>query len=340
VIVTPPNAFDPDDTQGISESLAVALAGLVPGVTSISGLGRVGRGLDTYVYGFHIRGDVSEEWRRPLILRVYSAADHGPKARREHDAQLFVTESGFPAPRPLFLDESAGSLGRPFMVMERMPGVPMLEKMRNPFALGRAVRRMAALHVRLHRLAIENCPLPASPPLVDRKLAQLHTDVDRYGLSELAGPLEWLDENKARVAGEEIAFTHNDFHPLNILIDDEGRLSLLDWADAALGDRHCDVARTMALFAVAPYLVNGVESILLRALKPYILRTYKNAYARRLPLDDARISYWQALHAAHGMATVLIATGPRAAEAGARLDVSLPSGLVPALRRLFESFAR
>jgi hypothetical protein len=84
---------------------------------------------------------------------------------------------------------------------------------------------------------------------------------------------------------------------------------------------------------MAPYLTSGVESFLLRALRPYILRTYVRAYARELPLDDDRLRYWQALHAVQGIVQVLIATGPESVAAGVRQDIDLPPKLLPELKR-------
>jgi aminoglycoside phosphotransferase (APT) family kinase protein len=225
------------------------------------------------------------------------------------------------------------------MVMEHMAGVPLLEKMRNPLALGGVLRGMAALQVRLHGLPVSGCPLPADHPLIDRRLAALREDIECYEADQARAPLKWLEMHADRLAGEEPAVTHNDYHPRNILVDDNGSLSLLDWSDAALGDRHCDLARTMAIFHMAPLLVTGVESLVLRALRPHILRTYRRAYESRLPVEVGRLRYWQAFHAAQGIAQVVIAQHPRSADAGVRQDIALPPRLLPELQRYFESHA-
>ena len=47
-------------------------------------------------------------------------------------------------------------------------------------------------------------------------------------------------------AGPMVA-CHGDFHPLNVLVDGDTSM-VIDWTDAALGDRHGDVARTSLLF--------------------------------------------------------------------------------------------
>ncbi len=43
---------------------------------------------------------------------------------------------------------------------------------------------------------------------------------------------------------------HNDFHPANILMDDQGPV-IIDWMDAARADPLADVARTLILVQFA-----------------------------------------------------------------------------------------
>jgi aminoglycoside phosphotransferase (APT) family kinase protein len=331
------DGFDPDDVTSLAESLVGALGGRLREVRFADRPRRIGNGQDSYIYAFRLEGDGPEEWLRPLVLRVYSGTEHALKARREHDIQSWVSSQGFPAPSPLVLDISRDYLSRPFMIMERMPGVTLLEKMRNPLALGGIIRKMAALQVRLHRLSPEGCPLAAEPSRIDRDLDELRADADRYGLVELQGPLSWLEAEQGRVAGGEVSVTHNDFHPLNLIIDGRGDLSLVDWSEAALCDPNRDVARTLGIFQMAPLLVTGVERQLLRLLRPYVLRTYRRAYSASMPLDEPRLRYWQAYFAIHAIARVTIARDPRSEEEGVRQDLSLSPSLVPALHQYFES---
>lgn len=338
--MTTRNGFDPNDTRALTESLQCALEVSFPGIRVPDNLQRFGNGQDSYIYAFQPLGDIPGEWLSPLILRVYSSTSHSDKARREYDIQSWVSGRGFPAPTPLLLDVSMDPLPRPFMIMERMPGVPLLEKMRNPLALGGIIRKMAALQVRLHRLPPDGCPLPVESSLIQRDLADLRADAAKYGIVGIERPLAWLEAEQGRVAGGEVAVTHNDFHPLNLLIDERGDLSLVDWSEAALADPNRDVARTLGIFEMAPLLVTGIESILLRALRPYVLRTYRRACQASLPLYESRLRYWQAFFAVHAIVRVTIASDPRSADEGVRQDLSLSPRLVPALHRYFETLSR
>ena len=44
--------------------------------------------------------------------------------------------------------------------------------------------------------------------------------------------------------------THGDFNPTNVLIGDDGKVYILDWAHAAIGNASADAAMTYLLFAL------------------------------------------------------------------------------------------
>jgi aminoglycoside phosphotransferase (APT) family kinase protein len=195
---------------------------------------------------------------------------------------------------------------------------------------------MARLQVRLHRLPVEGCPLPSDPPLVDRQLAAARRDIERFQLPGLEAPYRWLDDNRRVVRSEEVSVLHNDFHPLNIMIEGD-RMFVLDWTDAAVGDRHHDLARTLALFHLAPPLArNPLERVLLRSLRRFIIPRYLARYEEELPVDPARIRYWQALHAFKAWVQ-LLALSVDAEALGARRGAveGLPRGLVGAVQSYF-----
>ena len=131
-----------------------------------------------------------------------------------------------------------------------------------------------------------------------------------------------------------LSCTHNDFHPLNLLVDGD-RVVLLDWSAAALGDRHCDVARTLALFWLAgPLAKSAVERTALRLLRGYVVSKYRREYESLLPLDEDRLRYWQALHAFGVWTQIAVMRQEGEAAIGARQGVldEVPASVLPALR--------
>jgi len=112
------------------------------------------------------------------------------------------------------------------------------------------------------------------------------------------------------VRDEVSVLGHNDFHPLNVLVDDDPTnpepMMVIDWTDAEVGDRHFDAARTIALFWVVSLAADAAhERLLLRLLRGHLARTYRRAYERGFPLDEQRLRYWQAAHLFRGVMQVL-----------------------------------
>ena len=50
---------------------------------------------------------------------------------------------------------------------------------------------------------------------------------------------------------------HGDLHPFNLLVDDAGHVTVLDWSAALVGPRAYDVAFTSLMLADPPLMVGG-----------------------------------------------------------------------------------
>ena len=307
---------------------------------------RVGRGLDTHIYAFRLVGEgLDPAWTGPLVLRLYPTSNQGAKAEREGEVQRFAAEHGYPALVPLALETRAEPFGLPLMLMERVDGAPMLELMgRSPLTIPGLLRKMGALHVALHRLPLGGCPLSADGPLVERRLVEFRERIERSAVRGLDDALGWLERHKAIVTSEQPALLHNDFHPLNILIDRRGRATVLDWSDAMVGDRHHDIGRTVGVFNVA-WIAAG-SALERRALRPgggWLANRYLAAYRRHVPIDRDRLRYWEALQAFHGWLQLRELEDPAfRTEVGARSDSieSLPEGFAAFMERYFWRRAR
>jgi aminoglycoside phosphotransferase (APT) family kinase protein len=300
-VVTDPTS--PDD-------VAVALLGwaqrtyggavtLAEGPTPITG------GLDTFIYRFRLGGHIEGLAAGPLILRLYPSPERGPNALREAEVLRFLTHAGYRVPHPLEASGGTDDFGLPYVVMEQVPGRTVLDRVKEKPTKAKAlVDSLAGAHAALHAIDPAGWPFPpdATTWEVDRRLAA----------AEAAGPppdpglvaaLAWLQANRHRAQGEGPSICHYDFHPMNALVADDGTVAVIDWEGCGIGDRHSDLARSLVLFEWAPAIASSrVERIVLRAAKPWLIRTYRKAYERRLPVDDDRLRYWMALHAADSWA--------------------------------------
>jgi hypothetical protein len=93
------------------------------------------------------------------------------------------------------------------MIMERMPGLPMLSRIKNPLNIPSMLRTMAELQAKLHSLPTDGCPVPYERPLVDEWLSQSQDLVRKFRPDGLDRPLAWLEENVELVREEQPVLT-------------------------------------------------------------------------------------------------------------------------------------
>jgi aminoglycoside phosphotransferase (APT) family kinase protein len=243
-------------------------------------------GFDTLVYRFQLRG-TRGELAKPLILRVFRGGSPS-RAIQESAVQEAVAGTGYPAPRVHIACEDEGVLGSAFIIMDLMPGEPMMS-----LPLEEIPGMLAEAHLRLHAIDAEKITTALKARVgyrkrtLDRMFNFMTNQIRGRDLRSLYGGLEWIEANRPEDACEEV-LCHGDFHPLNIIVE-KGRVSgVLDWSGALIGDPAYDVGSTMFLAEVAaPMLQPGVDW---KALAHRYLESYREAS----PLPLEKIEYNEA----------------------------------------------
>lgn len=83
-------------------------------------------------------------------------------------------------------------------------------------------------------------------------------------------------------------------------------LTVIDWSDATVGDRACDVARTVTLLSFAYIAASSApERFILRAARGYLRSRYLAPYQRDFPLDPVRFAWWKAAQGITGWVQLL-----------------------------------
>jgi len=230
----------------------------------------------------------------PLILRAYSSSGGLTRLRHEFDVQQHLGRRGYPVATPVLLEESSWPMGGPFMLMQWVPGEPLLEfLLDHPLSIWSYPGYMAELQAQLNRLPVEDFPRPPGWHL-PRNLASLKDIVHEDGFDDMEPGIEWLQAQQPDPPAQQ-CILHLDFHPLNLMIY-EGRFrAVLDWSDADVGDYHADVAATLLLLDAAPVQLTKFRHWLVSLPGQGMLRRrYLRAYRKLLPIDDEKLSYYLA----------------------------------------------
>ena len=253
-------------------------------------------GWETYNYAFQFAANSSlpEGLARPLILRIFAHRNGLPRARHEWAVLTHLDHLGFPVTQPLLLEESCNYFGGPFLLRARSQGPTLLRSALNkPWTVWSAGERMGKMHAWLHQLPISGFPAPPGSFLGRslRDMTQVIAEGDCQGLQP---GLQWLSDHRPSPP-VRASILHLDFHPLNLIEQADRSLVAIDWTEADVGDPHADVGTTRMLLAcIQPKHVTALDRLGLFAGGLFFRRRYLIGYRRCLPIDKARLVYYQA----------------------------------------------
>lgn len=302
---------------------------------------RIPSGFENEVYGFELAGPADSELvGRPLVLRLFGRETLPVPRRASFEAAIHraLADQGLPVPRVLLAEDAGPETGGPFLILERLPGMSLLESVRPDHALV-SVRAATAILPAAARLLLRE--LPVSVARMERRLARLDTErivdtvvaagfapqslgferhlesssrrSERDGLEGLRDLTRWLRRNQPPPCRRPM-LAHGDLAP-NILVD-AGRITgVIDWSPSfvTVCDPAFEIANTLVILSIKvplPQPLAGIASVLQRVA----LRRYLREVSETIRLDGRALDYYQTFRCAHALLGV---AESRLQEAGA-----------------------
>jgi aminoglycoside phosphotransferase (APT) family kinase protein len=277
----------------------------------------LGSGFETDVFAFSLaaEGEGPRE-AQDLVLRVYAGEGASEKSAREFAAMGRLRAAGYPVPQVLLLQRDPSLFGRPFVIMERVHGIPLW----SAYEAASEDRRqeLQALHCRLmidlHALEgsdiLPDSPLAASHDpygFIDHELSWLSAMLSRLEGKEppsLRDALTWLRSRRSKVPCERLAVVHGDFHPGNVLLRADGAPFVIDWSNVRLADYRSDLAWTRLITRAAAQPDQGQTE----------LRLYERLAGKKVSM----IEYFEVIACTRLLLSVLISLQFGAARQGMR----------------------
>lgn len=242
---------------------------------------------------------------RELVVRVSPAgrADH-EKTRREFEALRVASARGIRCPEPLLVGECDG--GEDYLVMARVAGDtnPRLIIGNELYARARPqmIDQLADDLAKIHRITPEDVvaapgmrrPTAGEDPLrFERRLTE-----DAYRLQVLnphpaiEWAFRWIDReiDRLKASDREHCLVHGDFRIGNMLYDEQGLTSILDWEGVHIGDADEDIAWLCT--RVWRFGRNDLEAGGIATREAW-LSAYERASGRAV--DRARVAAWEVL---------------------------------------------
>lgn len=250
--------------------------------------------------------DAPPGWEGPLVARVMPDP---ATAAKETAVQREVAVAGYPTPRVLTAGgPSPGIDGQAYLVMDLALGRPLLSGLdglralvRLPSLAKRLPETLAGALARLHRLdpapvtqVLASAGLP--PPDLATMLSHLGATASALGRLDLAAAAAWLEGHPPGNAAS-VVVCHGDMHPFNVLVDDDGRATVLDWSASVLAPASYDLGFTSLLLAEPPLLLPGPLRPVVRRAGAALSRRFLRAYERAAgaPVDREALRWYHAL---------------------------------------------
>lgn len=173
---------------------------------------------------------------RRFVLRRSAPAGVLDDTDRRHEFETLraLQGRGLPTPRPHWLETEPSSLGRPFFIMDRLPGRPPAP--RSEAEAAAVARDLGRRLAQLHRVP----PVAGGPDSQASTSAEVARWKDRYHARRVApvpmvgALLAWLEVNLPS-DGAAPCLLWGDAGPHNVLVE-EGRISaMLDWELSHVG---------------------------------------------------------------------------------------------------------
>lgn len=191
-----------------------------------------------------------------LVLRLYNGAGAEDKAENEYYDMLNLLLANYPVPHVYAYVRSSEWFGKPFIIMQKINGdqmwkvfdkAPIDQKM----AFG---RKMCEVYLQLHHLdwrlfveADQEAQMENPYAFVDHWLNIGYGAMQAYPDLGFEPLIKWIEDHREDMACHQPAVTHNDFHPGNLLLQEDGELVVIDWTGLEISDARFDLAWTLLL---------------------------------------------------------------------------------------------
>jgi aminoglycoside phosphotransferase (APT) family kinase protein len=257
-------------------------------------------GFETQIYRFQLKG-APVELSQTLILRLYPEWYGTGNAIWESTIQNVLKQAAFPVAKTHFLCTDLSVLGGAFFIMDYLPGKPMvMASMESvPVLLGKN-------HALLHQ--IDPAPLAKAIHAAGIDQSVLFVGYRFESFKKRASEFPWLDPvvewlvNNRPAEPAKLSICHGDYHPLNILVENDEVIGVLDWSGFLIGDPAIDIGNTIVLITipfkhVAPTLGFDFSNVDFQD----VAEIYLQAYQSEKSLDRTHLDYYRVNRCANAL---------------------------------------
>ena len=234
------------------------------------------------------RGRSSEAFKLEdgKVLKLFFEDYPEEYAKKEYKNTKIANETGCTNMKVYEMVKQDGRVG---IVMDYIDGISQNDMpTKNPLYIFKGGKDLARCHNLVHN--------KKSHDLVDVR-DMVCEMLDEDTLKVLTDEERQLAKKYVRSLEEDDTIIHLDFHTGNVLVDDNGECTVIDWMTAARGNRAIEVAMMEFLFSEAE-LFPGSSKLQLAfysAVRGLIGKQYFKLYKTLMPISDEEIDKYRLL---------------------------------------------
>ncbi|MCI2429289.1 phosphotransferase [Candidatus Acetothermia bacterium] len=212
-------------------------------------------GWESEIYSFVAEyGPATGRLRETLVLRLYSGENAHTKAAHEFHTISQLHRAGYPVPQVFLVEHEHSPFRRPFVIMEKIDGQVMwpLLSSSSPEKRRYLLTLFCTLFVQLHaldwRLFVGDADRCSDPYFsVDRWLDGARRTLNTSPQIGFLPIVEWLQDRRDDLLCPRPSPVHQDYHPNNVLMRDDGSAVVIDWTGFDVSDARFDLGWTLVL---------------------------------------------------------------------------------------------
>ena len=239
---------------------------------------------------------------------VFRLAPDAAMGAKELAVQQCLADLGYPTPHVRLTGVADLDRDAIWSLMDFADGVPPLGDLNGLAALRRAPqlftslpRQLATTMAALH--AIDPDPVSAAvaaaaPSVawkVDDLVVHFSAAAEALGRADLVTACRTLVERRP-VEGPTV-ICHGDLHPFNLLVDQQGHLTVIDWTAAIRAEPAYDLAFTTLLLANPPLNARAPVDTVIHSIGNRLAHSFMSRYRAPSPnVDLDPLNWYRALH--------------------------------------------
>jgi len=223
---------------------------IIPDNSKINSYKQLQGGADTTIFEISFQNHSTK-----YIQRIFRPHASNQAAEFEYSVQKTLCENKINVPETYMIKLTPNTQERPYFIMEKIEGTRLDQVFnKKPEQLEQLIGKFLQELHKIHSIDPKLFPqIPLSDiqknpyALIDQILTRRKSVFEKFPseLKELKPVIEWLENNKTNNPCRKLVVIHGDYHPLNIIVQEDLKYQILDWTGAHISDFRMDLGFTL-----------------------------------------------------------------------------------------------